>query len=161
MQLGLISCLPFLRPVVLEPESFWDIIRCWMQELVGMLRKGALWLQAGMWQDLCGGLVEKVVLVVGGDRARTAASRRSVGGVMPARIRSWLTGVAHRQPETVRKVVLSVVSSFLVWELLHQTGEQYSVPEKTNAWVEVRRVLVKAPQVVPARWRIRATRADV
>ena len=59
------------------------------------------------------------------------------------------------------KAVLSVVSSFLVWELLHQTGEQYSVTEKTCAWVEVCRVLVKVPQVVPDRQCIRATRADV
>ena len=51
--------------------------------------------------------------------------------------------------ETVRKAVLSIMSSFLVWELLHQTGEQYSAAEKTSAWVEVWRVLVKVPQVVP------------
>ena len=92
---------------------------------------------------------------------RTAASWRSVGGAMPAKIGSWLTGVACRQLETVRKAVLSVMSSSLVWELLHQTGEQYSAAEKTSAGVEVCRVLVKAPQVVPDKRRIRATRADV
>ena len=75
---------------------------------------------------------------------------------MPARIGSWLTGVACRQPETVHKAVLSIMSSFLVWELLHQTGEQYSAAEETSAWVEVCRVLVKAPQVVPDKRHIRA-----
>ena len=75
---------------------------------------------------------------------------------MPARIGSWLTGVAHRQPETVRRALLSIESSFFVWELLHQTGVQYSATEKTSAWVELRRVLAIVPHVVPARRRIRA-----
>ena len=106
----------------------------------------------------CGGISVAVLwrswfssLVAFRYRVRTAASRCSVGGVgdaMPARIGSWLTGVVRRQLETIRKAVLNVMSSFLVW-LLHQTGEQYLAVEKTNAWVEVRRVLVKAPQVVP------------
>ena len=80
---------------------------------------------------------------------------------MPARIGSWLIGVACRQPETVRKAVLSVMSSFLVWELLQQTGEQYSFAAKTSAGVEVHRVLVKAPQIVSDKRIIRATRANV
>ena len=92
---------------------------------------------------------------------RTAASWRSVGGAMPEGIGSWLIGVVCRRPETVRKAVLSVVSSFLVWELLHQTGEQYLAAEKTSARVEVSRILVKAPQVVPDRRRIRVTQANV
>ena len=72
--------------------------------------------------------MEKVILIIGGfsgqNEDKTTASWHSVGGATPARIGSWLTGVACRQPETVRKAVLSVMSSFLVWELLHQTGEQ-------------------------------------
>ena len=95
------------------------------------------------------------------DKAKTAASQRSIGGAMRARICSWLIGVACRQPETVHKAVLSVMSSFLVWELLQQTGEQYSLAAKTSAGVEVHRVLVKAPQVVSDKRIIRATRADV
>ena len=81
------------------------------------------------------------------DNARTAASLRKVGGAMPARMGSWLTDVARR-PETVHRVLLSVESSFFVWELLHHTGMQYSAAEKTGAWVEMRRVLVEAPHVV-------------
>ena len=65
-----------------------------------------------------------------------------------------------QEAETVHKAVLSVMSSFLVLKLLHQTGEQYSAAEKTSAWVEVRRVLAKAPQVVPDKRCIRATRAE-
>ena len=42
-------------------------------------------------------------LVAFRDRARTAASRHIIGGAMPARIGNWLTGVACRQPKTVRK----------------------------------------------------------
>ena len=58
-------------------------------------------------------------LVAFWDRAKTAASRCSVGGAIPVRFRIWLTEVVCRQPETVRKVVLNVVSSFLVWENMH------------------------------------------
>ena len=53
--------------------------------------------EAGMWQDLCGGLVEKLVLIVDGFLGRTSASWRSIGGAMLARIGSWLTGVACRK----------------------------------------------------------------
>ena len=73
------------------------------------------------------------LLMVLRDSARTAASRRRVGGAMPARIGSWLTGVARKQPETVRRALLNVESSFLVWKLLHQIGAQYSAAEKTSA----------------------------
>ena len=59
------------------------------------------------------------------DNAKTTASRRKVGGAMLAGIGSWLIGVARRQLETVCRVLLSLVSSFLVCELLHQTGAQY------------------------------------
>ena len=101
------------------------------------------------------------LLVALRDNARTAASCCKVGGAMLARIRSWLTGMACRQPETVLRALLSIVSSFLVWELLHQTGAQYSVAEKTRAWVETPSVLVEASQVVPVRWRIKAMQVDV
>ena len=63
------------------------------------------------------------------DSARTAASRRKVGGAMPERMVKWLTGVARRHPETVRMALLITVSSFLVWELRHQYGAQYSAAE--------------------------------
>ena len=97
-------------------------------------------------------------LVAFRDSARTDASLRRVGGAMPVRMGSWLAGVARRQPETVRKALLSVESSFFVWVLLQQTGAQYSAAEKTSAWVEMRIALVEAPHVEPARRRIRATR---
>ena len=90
--------------------------------------------------------------------ARTAASWRSAAGAMPDRIGRWLTGVARRDPETVRKELFSATPSFFVCGLLHQTGTQYSAAEKTRAWVEMRRVFVAAPQVVLARRRIRETR---
>ena len=89
--------------------------------------------------------------------ARTAVSRRMVGGAIPARMGSWLTGVGRRHPATVRMALLRTVSSCFVWELLHQTGAQYSAAELTSAWVEIRSVFVAAPQVVPARRRMRAT----
>ena len=95
------------------------------------------------------------------DSASTAASRHRGGGVMPTRIGSWGVGVARRQPETVCRALVRVVSSFCVWALLHQTGAQYLVAEKTSAQVEMCRVLVEAPQIVPARRQIRATRAEV
>ena len=50
------------------------------------------------------------------DRARTAASWHSVSGAIPARIQKK-QGIG-----SLGKAVLSIVSSFLVWELLHQTG---------------------------------------
>ena len=40
--------------------------------------------------------------------ARTAASRRKVGGAMPERMGKWLTGVARRHPETVRMALLTL-----------------------------------------------------
>ena len=49
------------------------------------------------------------------------------------------------------------MSSFFVCGLLHQTGAQDSAAEKTRAWVEMQRVFVAAPQVVPARRRISET----
>ena len=61
-----------------------------------------------------------------------------------------MTGVACIQPETVRKALVSVASSFLVWELWHQTWAQYLAVENTSAWVEMRKVLVEAPQVSKA-----------
>ena len=72
-------------------------------------------------------------LVAFRDSARTDASLRMVGGAMPVRMGGWLAGVARRQPETVRRALLSVESSFFVWVLLHQTGAQYSAAEKTSA----------------------------
>ena len=75
---------------------------------------------------------------------------------MPARMGSFLTGVVHRQLEMVSRALLRVESSFFVWELLHQTGAQYSATEKTSAWVGMCRVLVEAPHMVPARQWIRA-----
>ena len=61
--------------------------------------------------------------------ARTAALRRMVGGAIPARMGSWLTGVGRRHPATVRMALLRTVFSCFVWELLHQTGAQYSAAE--------------------------------
>ena len=97
-------------------------------------------------------------LVAFRDSAMTDASLRRVGRAIPVRMGSWFADVARRQPETVRRTLLSVESSLFVWLLLHQTGAQYSAAEKTSAWVEMRRVLVEAPHVVTARRRIRATR---
>ena len=116
-----------------------------------------------MWRDLYGSLVEKVVLIAGGfsGQSKDSCFTAQCWWCDASKNRELIDRSGVQAMETVRKAVLSVVSSFLVWELLHQTGEQYSVAEKTSAWVEVRRVLVKAPQVVPDKRRIRATRADV
>ena len=80
---------------------------------------------------------------------------------MPERIGRWMTGVARRDPETVHKEFFSASCSFFVCELLHKTSAQYSVAEKTRAWLEMRRVFVAARQVVSAKRRIRETRDAV
>ena len=83
----------------------------------------------------------------GGRRSR----RHSAAGAMPERTGRWLTGVARRDPETVRKELVSATSSFFLCGLLHQTGAQYSAAEKTRAWVKMRKIFVAAPKVVLAR----------
>ena len=109
-----------------------------------------------MWRDLYGSLVEKVVLVIGGFLGQSEDSCFTVqhcwcnagkNQELVNRSGAQATGDCH-------KAVLSIMSSFLVWELLHQTGDHYSAADKTSAWVEVCRVLVKVPQVVPDRQRI-------
>ena len=69
------------------------------------------------------------------ERASVAASLRRLAGAIPARMNSWLTGVARRQPVMVRKAMFNGTYSFFVWVLLLQTGAQYSAVEKTSAWV--------------------------
>ena len=95
------------------------------------------------------------------ERANVAASRLMLAGAIPARIGSWFTGVVRRHPEMVIRVLLRAASSFLTWELRHQTGAQHSAAESTRDWVEIRSVFVAAPQVVQTRRHIRATRAVV
>ena len=47
------------------------------------------------------------------DSAGTAASCRGAGGgVIPARISSWKTSVACKQPEIVQRTMLSISSNF-------------------------------------------------
>lgn len=57
----------------------------------------------------------------------------------------------------VQRQLLITVSTFLTCGLLHQAGAQYSAAEKTKAWVEIRNVVSKGPQVVSARCRISQT----
>ena len=121
-----------------------------------------------MWQDLCGGLVEKVVFVIGGFSGQSEDSHFTAqhwwchaGKNRELFDRSGVQATRDSVKQCRALCPASWCGSFLVWELLHQTGEQYSVAEKTSAWVEVRRVLIKTPQIVPDRRRIRAMRADV
>ena len=95
--------------------------------------------------------MEKVVLVVGGfsGQSKDSCFTEQRWWCDAGKNRELVDWSGMQAAETVRKAVLSIMSSFLVWELLHQTGEQYSAAEKTSAWVKVCRVLVKAPQVVP------------
>ena len=87
-----------------------------------------------VWGLSCGS-VEKVVFVHCGFAGQysTAALCCRGGEVMLTRIGSWDVGVVRRQPESVRRALLRVVSSFCVWALLHQTGAQYWTAEKTNS----------------------------
>ena len=61
------------------------------------------------------------------ESASVAASLRRLAGAIPARIASWLTGVA-------RMALFSGASSFIVLVLLPQTGAQYSAVEQTSVW---------------------------
>ena len=90
-------------------------------------------------------------------RTRVAASRRRPAGAIPARTGKAATGVGFRHPVMIRRALFIATSTLLACGLLHQTGAQYSAAEKTRAWVDIRSVLAEAPQVVPARRRIRAT----
>ena len=69
----------------------------------------------------CGGLVEEMACELtdlrggggggGGNSARTTSCHGNVGWAMSVGIITWLTDVACKQPETVHRVLLSVVSS--------------------------------------------------
>ena len=48
------------------------------------------------------------------DSISAAASCFKAGGAIPERMGSWLTGVGHRQPDTVHMVLLNAVSSLIV-----------------------------------------------
>ena len=61
----------------------------------------------------------------------------------------------------VRRAALRLTSTSLVWALLHHTGAQYSAGAYTSARVDVLNVGVLAPQLVPARRRINADRANL
>ena len=54
------------------------------------------------------------------DSVNTAASRHRGSGVMPARISSWVIGIARRQPETVQNVVEGGVKLFMWAQFLLQ-----------------------------------------
>ena len=86
-----------------------------------------------------------------------AACHLSFGGTIPARRGSRNTGVSLRHPEIIYKELLITTSTLLAWELLHQTGVQYSVVEKARACVEIVSILAEAPQVLSARQWMSAT----
>ena len=69
---------------------------------------------------------------------------------MPEMFGRWSTGV-------VRRELFSAAFSFFVCRFLHQTSSQYSAAKNTRAWVEMQRIFVADPQLVPAWWRIRET----
>ena len=79
-----------------------------------------------------------------------AAFRRRAAGDIPAKTGSCNTGVGLRQADMVRRELLIAASTFFTCGLLLQTGQQYSAAGKNRSCVEIRSVLVEAPQVVPA-----------
>ena len=90
-------------------------------------------------------------------KARVAAFRLRPAGAIPAKTGSCNTGVGLRQPDMVRRELLIATSTFFTCVLRLQTGAHYSAAGNNRACVEIRCVLAEAPQVVPARQRMRAT----
>ena len=83
------------------------------------------------------------------------------GGAMPDRISNSPVGVGRKHSVIRRSVSFSPTSSFLLWQLRHQTGPAYSAALKTNAIADVRMVGVLAPHDEQSRQCRRLLRARI
>jgi len=90
-----------------------------------------------------------------------SCSLRRFGGAMPSKIGNSPGEVGRKRPVIRRSLSCSARSSFLLWELRHQTGEAYSAALKTIASANVLMMGVLAPHDEPARQRRRLLRAKI
>ena len=70
-----------------------------------------------------------------------------LGGAMFDRTCNQGTGVESTAPEIVRIAMFNCTSILSVWQLLYQTGAQYSAVEYTNERAAVRNTLPSAPHL--------------